>query len=375
MASLLDYFGVLTLAGRGPLGKLQLRVPNLVIKRLYVERLQTLLLPDPADQEKGQQASEALYQYSEIPHSKDEDIMFAGIESGGTKWVCALGTGPDDIRAVERIPTTTPDETIGRAIEFFRRHSDPGAGIKAFGVGSFGPVELNPRATHYGHITTTPKPGWQFADLVGPLRRAFGAPVGFDTDVNAAALGEHRWGAAQGLDTFVYFTVGTGIGGGAMANGKLLHGMLHPEMGHMILPHDSARDPFAGACKFHGACLEGLASGPAMEQRWRARAETLLADHPAWALEAHYLALGVLNAISILSPQRVILGGGVMSQPHLFPLIRAEVKALLRDYLQVPQILETIDEYIVPPALGDRAGVLGAIALAELALDGSLANW
>ncbi|MGH9844269.1 MAG: ROK family protein [Blastocatellia bacterium] len=292
--------------------------------------------------------------------------MYAGIESGGTKWVCAVGTGPDDVRAMDRFPTTTPAETVGRSIEFFRRQP----AIKAIGVGSFGPVDLNPQSPHYGHITTTPKPGWQFADLVKPLRQAFSVPVGFDTDVNAAALGEFRWGAARGLDTFVYFTVGTGIGGGAMVNGKLLHGMLHPEMGHMILPRDPRRDPFKGACKFHGACLEGLASGPAMEHRWGRRAEGLPADHTAWALEAHYLALGVVNAISILSPQRVILGGGVMDQRHLFPMIRAEVKVLLRGYLQVPQILEGIEDYIVPPALGDRAGVLGAIALAKQMITG-----
>ena len=291
--------------------------------------------------------------------------MYAGIEAGGTKWVCAVGRGPEEIVAMEKFPTTTPAEAVARAIAFLR----PFAGeLRAIGVGSFGPVDLHPASPTYGQITTTPKAGWQYTKLVAPLREAFGVPVGFDTDVNAAALGEARWGAAQGLETFVYFTVGTGIGGGAMINGKLLHGMLHPEMGHMILPRDPARDPFAGACPFHGGCLEGLASGPAMERRWGARAETLAADHPAWALEAHYLALGSLNAISILSPQRVILGGGVMTQEHLFPRIRAEVRALLADYLQVPEILAEIDQYIVPPGLRDRAGVLGAIALAELAL-------
>lgn len=292
--------------------------------------------------------------------------MYGGIESGGTKWVCAVGTGPDDLQAVERFPTTTPAETIARAVAFFQpyRHD-----LRAIGIGTFGPVALNPAAPHYGFITTTPKPGWQFADLVGPLQQEFSVPMGFDTDVNAAALGEHCWGVAQGLDTFVYFTIGTGIGGGAMVNGSLLHGLLHPEMGHMLLPLDEREpDGFAGICPFHGHCLEGLACGPALERRWRARAETLPPAHPAWALEAHYLALGVVNAISLLSPQRVILGGGVAGQPHLFPLIRHEVQQLLNDYLKVPQITDYIDEYIVPPGLADRAGVLGALALAEAAV-------
>jgi len=292
--------------------------------------------------------------------------MYAGIESGGTKWVCAVGTDPDNLAAVERFPTTTPAETLGRAIDFLRPFKNV---ISAIGIGTFGPVDLNADSPTQGFITTTPKPGWQMTDLVGPLRKEFDLPVGFDTDVNAAALGEFRWGAAPGLETFVYFTIGTGIGGGAMVNGRLLHGMLHPEMGHMLLPHD-AREPngFAGICPFHGHCLEGLACGPALERRWGVRAERLPFDHPAWTLEAHYLALGVVNAVSILSPQRVILGGGVAGQPHLFPLIRAEVRELLNDYLKVPQITERIDEYIVPPGLGDRAGVLGAIALAELTL-------
>ncbi|HZS04608.1 MAG TPA: ROK family protein [Blastocatellia bacterium] len=289
--------------------------------------------------------------------------MYGGIESGGTKWVCAVGTGPRDILAIERFPTTTPSETIGRGIEFFRRFR----GLEAIGIGTFGPVDLSPNSPTWGHITTTPKPGWQFADLAGPLQKEFGVPVGFDTDVNVAALGEYKWGAARGLDTFVYYTIGTGIGGGGIVNGKPMHGLLHPEMGHMALPHDRERDPFPGACPFHNDCLEGMASGPAIEKRWGARGETLPADHPAWALEAHYLALGVVNTISILSPQRVIIGGGVMQQQQLFPMIREEVKRLLQDYLKVPQITDGIEEYIVPPELGDRAGVLGAIALAQQA--------
>ena len=292
--------------------------------------------------------------------------VFGGIEAGGTKFVCAIGTGPDDLRAVVRFPTTTPEETLGRAVAFLKEQG-PLAGV---GVASFGPVDLDPASPTYGHITTTPKPGWAGVDVVGPIRRALDVPVGFDTDVNGAALGEHRWGAAQGLDTFVYLTVGTGIGGGGMAGGRLLHGLLHPEMGHIRLPHDRERDPYPGCCPYHGDCLEGLASGPAIEGRWGQPAETLPPDHPAWELEAEYLALAVVNFICTLSPQRVILGGGVMQQARLFPLIRRRVQEMLGGYIHSPAILERIDAYIVPPGLGDRAGVLGAIALARQAAEG-----
>ena len=193
-----------------------------------------------------------------------------------------------------------------------------------------------------------------------------GVPVGFDTDVNVAALGEWRWGAAQGLDTFLYITVGTGVGGGGLSNGRMMHGLLHPEMGHILIPHDRQADPFPGHCPFHGDCLEGLISGPAIEERWGVPGETLPPDHPAWVLEAHYLALACVNFICTLSPQRIILGGGVASQLHMFPLIRREVQALLAGYIQAKEITTNdIESYIVPPALGARAGVLGAIALAE----------
>jgi fructokinase len=292
--------------------------------------------------------------------------MYAAIEAGGTKWVCAIGSSPDEIIAVERFSTTSPEETIGHAIRFFQPFSSD---IKAIGVGSFGPIDLHPDSPDYGFITTTPKEGWQFTDVVGPLREAFHVPVGFDTDVNASALGEFRWGAAQGLDTFVYITVGTGLGGGAMVNGKLLHGLLHPEMGHMLLPHEKLSDQFAGACSFHGDCLEGMVSGPALEKRWQARGETLPSEHPAWPHAAHSLALGLVNIICILSPQRIILGGGVMHQPQLFPMIHSEVQRLMNHYLRLPQITRRINEYIVPPGLGDRAGMLGAMALAEQAIN------
>ena len=290
--------------------------------------------------------------------------MFAGIEAGGTKWVVAVGDAPDNLIALERFPTTTPHETMQKAIEFLRQFNE----LSALGVASFGPIDLHADSPTYGFITTTPKPGWQNTDVVGPLRAAFNLPVGFDTDVNGAALGEARWGAAQSIDTVVYLTIGTGIGGGALVNGKLLHGALHPEMGHIWMQRDAARDPFAGACPFHGDCWEGLAAGSAMEKRWGVRAENLPDDHPAWALEAHYLAQGLVNLTYALSPQRFILGGGVMHQPQMLALVRAEMQRMVNGYLQIPQMNAAIDDYLVLPGLGDRAGVLGAIALAEQAL-------
>ena len=292
---------------------------------------------------------------------------FGGIEAGGTKFVCAVGTGPDDIRAEIRLPTEAPDTTMGRVIDFFRAQQEQ-HDIAAIGVASFGPVDPDPDSETFGHITNTPKPGWANTPVAPTLRDAFDVPVGFDTDVNVAALGEHRWGAAQSVDTFVYLTIGTGIGGGGMVDGNLLHGLIHPEMGHIALPHDWERDPFAGTCPFHGDCWEGLANGPALEERWGQPGESLPPGHEAWSLEAHYIALGVTSIMMILSPQMVVLGGGVMEQAHLFPLIHQEVKSQLNGYIQSPTILDRPDTYIVPPALGGRSGVLGAIALAERAL-------
>ena len=295
--------------------------------------------------------------------------LYGGIEAGGTKFVCAVGAGPDDIRAEVRFPTTSPAETIKKAVAFFEEQQKLlNRPLTALGIAAFGPLDPNRGSPTFGFITSTPKPGWQNADLAGEVRRALKLPVGFDTDVNGAALAEGRWGAAQGLDTFLYLTIGTGVGGGGMVGGKLMHGLVHPEMGHIRLPRDRQADPFEGFCLYHGDCLEGLASGPALEKRWGVKAETLPPEHPAWALEAHYLGLALSDFICTLSPQRIILGGGVMSQPHLFPLVRAETLRLLNGYVRSPQILEKIDEYIVPPALGARAGVLGAFALAKAAI-------
>lgn len=289
--------------------------------------------------------------------------LLGGIEAGGTKFVCAVGDADDprNIIAQAQFPTTVPEETIGRCIDFFSQH---GAGLTAIGIASFGPVDVHTASPTYGYITSTPKPHWGNTDLRGPIATAFGVPVGFDTDVNGAALGEGRWGAAQGLTDFVYFTIGTGIGGGAVVNGKLLHGLVHTEMGHMRVPRDAARDPYTGFCPYHGDCFEGIAAGPALERRWGVKAETLGPDHPAWELEAHYIALAMQTTVCMLSPQRIILGGGVMAQPHLFPMVRRKTVEYLNGYVQAPDILERIDSYIVPPALGGRAGVLGAMALA-----------
>jgi fructokinase len=277
-------------------------------------------------------------------------VIYGGIEAGGTKWICAIGAGPDDLQDVVTIPTTEPSETIARAADFFSRNGK----VAALGVGSFGPIDV-----HRGLITTTPKAGWTNTDVVGALRTALDVPVVFDTDVNAAALGEQRWGAALGLDTFCYITVGTGIGGGVMAGNALVHGLVHPEIGHMLIRHDSARDPFPGVCPFHGDCLEGLASGSAVRARWGKPGEDLTGEADVWELEAEYLALGIVNVVCTASPELVILGGGVMQQPVLLPLVRDRMRTLLGGYVTAPEI--------VTPALGDRSGVLGAIALAQLA--------
>ncbi len=290
---------------------------------------------------------------------------WGGIEAGGAHFVCAVGSGPDRLEAETSFPTTTPDETLARAVGFLRENA--GAGLTAVGIGSFGPLDLRKDSPTYGRVTSTPKLAWEGVDLVGAVADALGVPVALDTDVNASALAEHLWGAAMGVDDMVYVTVGTGIGGGAMAGGKLVHGLVHPEMGHMRVPHDRGADDFDGACHYHGDCLEGLASGPAIERRWGRRPELLPDDHPAWELEAGYLAAGVVNLTCTLSPRRVVMGGGVMERPSLLPRIRAGVRELLGGYVRAPEVSDAIDEYIVTPALGARSGVLGAIALAQTA--------
>jgi fructokinase len=289
--------------------------------------------------------------------------LYGGIEAGGTKFVCIVGSGPQAVQAQVRFPTTDPAETIGRTVAFFKQQGQERP-LTAIGAGSFGPLDLDLASPTYGYITTTPKSGWANTDIVGMLKAELDLPVAFDTDVNAAALGEYRWGAGQGLDPIIYLTIGTGIGGGAISQGKPLHGLIHPEMGHMFIPHDRELDPFPGSCPFHADCFEGLATGPSMKQRWGQPAETLPDDHPAWEIEAHHIGLALSNLILSYSPRRLILGGGVMQHEALYPRVRRKVQQFLNGYVHSAQIAEQIEQYIVPPALGNQAGVLGAIALA-----------
>jgi predicted NBD/HSP70 family sugar kinase len=289
-------------------------------------------------------------------------VILGGIEAGGTRWSCAVGDEEGAIAATRSFATTTPVETIGRAVEFFAEHGP----ISALGVGCFGPIDLDRSSPGWGRITTTPKRGWAGTDVVSMLRAGLEVPIAFDTDVDAAAVGEGRWGAGQGLATFCYVTVGTGIGGGGIANGRPLHGLVHPELGHVRIPHDHDRDPFPGCCPFHGDCLEGLASGEALRRRWGAPGEQL-DDPEVWELEADYLALGLANLVLTLSPERVILGGGVGGTPGLLALVRVRLPELLAGYLDAAQLREGIDSYLVPPALGTRSGILGAIELARAA--------
>jgi fructokinase len=286
--------------------------------------------------------------------------IYGGVETGGTWCVCALGTGSGELVSELAFPTGDPEPTLARVVDFFGDRPTPAA----VGLGAFGPLDLNPRSPTWGYVTTTPKPGWARTSVAGFLRERLGVPVYLDTDVNAAAIGERRWGAGAGLDSLCYLTVGTGIGAGLLVDGRPVHGLVHPEVGHLRVPHDRERDPFPGSCPIHGDCWEGLAAGGALQRRWGSAPDELPPDHEAWPLEAEYLASGILSIVSVASPCRVIVGGGVMEQPGLLAMVRARLRELVAGYLATPLLDEDIDSYLVAPALGDRAGVLGAIALA-----------
>ena len=287
--------------------------------------------------------------------------LYGGMEGGGTKFVCAVGTRPDEIIDETRFLTTSPEETLDQAIAFFKKHT-----VEAIGLAPFGPLDLNPASPAYGSITATPKPGWSNTDILGRFRKHFDVQMAFDLDVNAAAYGEYYWlSENRDLDSLVYFTIGTGIGAGVIINGKVVHGLTHPEAGHMRLPHDRQKDPFPGCCPFHGDCFEGLANGPAIGRRWGQSGDTLPDDHPAWDLEADYIAYALANVIFLLSPQRIVLGGGVMERPQLFPLIRQKVREIINGYIASPVMTGSMNEYIVQPGLGKRSAILGAMAMAR----------
>jgi len=291
---------------------------------------------------------------------------FGALEAGGTKFVCAIGTGPDDLSAIERVPTANPASTLERAAAFFRAALGRGEPVAAVGIAAFGPIETRRGQPGYGRLLATPKPGWTGADVVGPIAAAIGLPVGLDTDVVGAALGEGRWGAARGLDAFVYVTVGTGIGGGAIVDGRVVPGVPHAEMGHQSVARQPG-DTFAGVCPFHGDCLEGLASGPAIAARTGRPAEALSGSVLAGAveLEAAYLADGLRNIVYTISPQRIVLGGGVVAMPGLIERVRERLRDSLGGYPGTPEL--GADDFVAPAALGAMAGVLGAIVLAERA--------
>lgn len=287
-------------------------------------------------------------------------MLYGTLEAGGTKMVLSVGNEDNELLEQATIPTETPEKTIPEMISWFR-----GKGIVSLGIGTFGPVDLNPDSPTYGWITKTPKPGWSDTPLLPPMRDVLGIPARIDTDVNAAALAEWQLGAAKGLNSCLYVTVGTGIGAGLVVEGKLVHGLVHPELGHMLLRQEAGDPSPDGFCPYHRGCLEGLASGPAIEKRWGRKGYELPPEHEAWELEAAYLAQMCMNAVCAFSPEKIILGGGVMQQKHLFPLIRRKTAGLLNGYIRSGAILEDIDSYIVEPGLGTKSGATGALLLAR----------
>lgn len=289
-------------------------------------------------------------------------MRIGAIEAGGTKFVCGIGNEYGEIEDTISFPTDQPEVTLGKVISYFKDKQ-----VSAIGIGSFGPIDISPHSSTYGYVTTTPKPGWGNFNFLGTMQQEFSVPFGWDTDVNAAAFGEATWGAAKGLDSCLYYTVGTGVGIGVYSEGRLVHGLVHPEGGH-VLTRRHPEDDFVGICPYHGDCLEGMAAGPAIEARWNRKGHELPPDHPAWEIEAFYIAQSIVGAILLMSPQKVILGGGVMQQSQLLPLIRNAVRSNLNGYVSAVEILERIDEYIVSPALGQQAGLCGALALGLAAI-------
>ena len=289
-------------------------------------------------------------------------MLIGGIEAGGTKMVCAVGDENGKIIDKSIFPTRQPKETFYDLIGYFKQWD-----IKALGIGCFGPIDLDRQSRTYGYITKTPKRGWENCNIVGTFEQALGVPVGFDTDVNGAVLGEVTWGAAQGIKNAIYITIGTGVGVGVYLNGSLLHGLVHPEAGHILLMKHP-KDFYEGCCPFHRNCMEGLASGTAIKGRWGRSADELADKEEVWKLETYYIAQVIVNYILVYSPQKIILWGGVMHQEKLFALIRKEVKSLLNDYIPHEMLAGAINEYIVSPALGEETGIMAAKKLGLLAI-------
>lgn len=290
-------------------------------------------------------------------------MLLGGIEAGGTKMVCVVGDENGNIIERARFDTATPEITMVKMIEFFK-----GFDIKALGISCFGPIDLNPKHKTFGSILKTTKVAWANYDIVNEFKKALNIPVGSDTDVNGACLGEAIYGAGKGLNNVVYFTIGTGIGAGVYLNGKLQHGLLHPETGHMFVKRHP-NDNYEGCCIFHHDCLEGLASGPAIEARFNKKGEFLTDNKEFLEIESYYLAQGVCNAICAYSPEIIVLGGGVMHQKGLIEEVRRKTVSMLNGYIQAKEVSENIDEYIVLPALKDDAGALGSLKLAFIELE------
>lgn len=297
----------------------------------------------------------------------NNSTLLGGVEAGGTKFNCVIANRHAEIKASATFMTGSPDETLPKVRQFFIDEQKKHGPLAALGIASFGPVELNQKSHYYGYILSTPKESWSYTNMVGYFSDALDIPVGFETDVNGSALGESVYGAAKGLQNFVYVTVGTGIGAGIVNRGHLIQGLGHPEIGHMLIPQDTNLDSFPGCCPFHGSCLEGLASGTAMNRRWKTPASILADDHPAWDLEAQYLAAMCVNITHLYAPEKIILGGGVMNKARLFPLIQKRFLTLMNGY-GPDSIRQNPHTYIVPPGITDgKSGVIGALLLAEQA--------
>ncbi len=283
-------------------------------------------------------------------------MRIGALEAGGTKMVCAIGDENGNIIEQESFPTLSPEETIPGLVEWFRTRN-----IEALGIGCFGPVDLNKKSATYGYITTTPKPNWANTDVFGAFK-CLGVPIGFDLDVNASAIGEYTWGIGKGLSSIVYVTVGTGVGAGVIIDDRLIHGMIHAEAGHILLTRHPSDLEYKGHCPFHRNCIEGLCAGPAVAERWGKPGKELADDMRVWELEAYYLGQMCVDFALAYSPDRIILGGGIMHQTQLLPLIRKEFKEQLGGYLKSAEI-DDLDSYIVVQSMDDKQGIMGAVKL------------